>query len=125
MKEYCFLKYVLISGLALLMSSCKHKALDPDLPIISYSKHVQPIILSNCTAPECHASNSIEFSLVGYFDIINSGKIIKGDARGSTLIKVLKENNSSKVMPPPPNNKLDNAQIQIIELWIEQGAVNN
>jgi hypothetical protein len=109
----------------LAFNACKHDYPEPVAPTISFKDHVQPIITGNCTAAECHPATGGEFPLVSYNDVIKNGEIKEGDGDESELIEVLKETNDNKRMPKPPSAPLTNNQIQIIELWITQGAKNN
>jgi hypothetical protein len=105
-----------------LISGCKHDYPEPAAPEISFSKHVQPIISGSCTAVECHGSND-ELSLLDYSQVINLGEI--KDADEPKLLEVLKTTDEDDRMPRPPAPPLTSSQIQIIELWIKQGAKNN
>jgi hypothetical protein len=97
----------------------------PEGPTVSFKEHVQPIINGNCSAAECHPATGGEFPLVSYNDVIKNGEIKEGNGKDSELIKVLKETDDSERMPPPPSAPLTANQIQIIELWVTQGAKNN
>lgn len=106
------------------ISACKHDSPEALKPTVSFKDHVQPILTGNCTAEGCHPAVGGEFSLASYNDVIENGEIKeKGD--DSELLERIKEDDDSKRMPPPPNRALTANQIQIIELWIEQGAKNN
>lgn len=107
------------------LNACKHDSPEPVGPTVSFKDHVQPIITGNCTAAECHPAAGGEFPLVSYNDVIKNGKIKEGDGDESELLEVLKETDESERMPRPPSPPLTANQIQIIELWIEQGAKNN
>jgi hypothetical protein len=107
------------------LSACKHDSPEPVGPTVSFKDHVQPIITGNCTAAECHPAVGGEFSLVGYNDVIKNGEIKEGNYSESELIEVLKSNSDTERMPRPPSAPLTANQIQIIELWISQGAKNN
>jgi hypothetical protein len=104
------------------LNACKHDYPEPVAPTISFKDHVQPIITGNCTAAECHPATGGEFPLVSYNDVIANGEIKDG---GGELIEVLKETDDDERMPRPPSPPLTADQIQIIELWITQGAKNN
>lgn len=108
-----------------LISGCKHDYPEPAAPEISFSKHVQPIITGSCTAAECHPATGGEFPLDTYSNIIKHGEIKLADADDSKLLEVLKTTDNDDRMPRPPAPPLTSSQIQIIELWIKQGAKNN
>jgi hypothetical protein len=119
-----FVLYMLFVSFATL-NACKHESPVPEGPEISFQKHVQPIITGNCTAAGCHPATGGEFSLVSYNDVIKNGEIKEGNGKDSELIEVIKETDDNKRMPPPPSPSLTANQIQIIELWVAQGAKNN
>jgi hypothetical protein len=105
-----------------LISGCKHDYPEPVAPEISFKKHVQPIITGSCTAVECHGTNN-EFSLLSHSQVIKLGEIKDSDE--PKLLEVLKTTEEDDRMPRPPAPPLTNNQIQIIELWIKQGAKDN
>lgn len=107
------------------LNSCEHEAPQPEAPEISFSKHVQPIITGNCTADGCHDAANGEFPLLSYNDVIKYGEIKKEEGSETKLVEVLKSNDPGERMPQPPSKPLTADQIQIIELWITQGAKNN
>jgi hypothetical protein len=113
-----------ITIVCMFINACKHDYPEPVAPTISFKEHVQPIITGNCTAAGCHPATGGEFPLVSYNDIITNGEI-KDKGEESELIEVLKETDESERMPKSPNPPLSANQIQIIELWINQGAKNN
>ena len=108
------------------LNSCKH---DPDLtnvPEVTFST-VQGILSGNCTFSGCHdgaGSNEEEvFSLIGYDNVIDEGKVKPGNARDSELYKVI--SNRGEKMPPDPRSPLSDDDVKKIYIWIEQGAKNN
>jgi hypothetical protein len=107
------------------IQACKHESPVPEGPTISFKEHVQPIITGNCTAAECHPATGGEFPLVSYNDVIENGEIKEGNAKDNELLEVIKSSDDDKRMPQPPSAPLTANQIQIIELWIAQGAKNN
>ena len=120
------LRYVLVFILAITgLASCKHDYPVPEGPTISFKEHVQPIISGNCTAAECHPATGGEFPLVSYNDVIENGEIKEGKGTDVELLEVIKSTDENERMPKPPSAPLTANQIQIIELWIEQGAKNN
>lgn len=118
-------KSFLLCTVVLSFHACKHESPVPEMPTISFKEHVQPIITSNCTALECHPATGGEFPLVSYNDVIENGEIKEGDSKDNELLEVIKSTDDDKRMPKPPSPPLTADQIQIIELWIAQGAKNN
>ncbi|MFN7691037.1 MAG: hypothetical protein ACK5QU_08150, partial [Bacteroidota bacterium] len=72
-----------------------------------------------------HPATGGEFPLDTYSNIIKHGEIKLADADDSKLLEVLKTTDNDDRMPRPPAPPLTSSQIQIIELWIKQGAKNN
>lgn len=117
--------FTLITCIGFLFSSCKHKTNFSELTEVSYSSTIAPIIGSNCAFSGCHGDSAfVEFSLVSYDGLINGG-ITAGSPEKSELYKVLKTLNDEKIMPKKPYNELTEKQIQLIYVWIGQGAKNN
>jgi len=108
----------------LFLCSCKHKTDFNSLRAISYSEEIAPIINSNCSASGCHGSvNYEEFSLSTYDQLINAG-ISAGSPNSSELYNSLLSLGDD-VMPKKPFKALTEKQIQLIYVWIGQGAKNN
>ena len=120
------LKSLLFCGVVCFLYSCKHDPILPDSPVVSFKDHVLPIIVGNCSATGCHPAVGGEFSLMTYSDVIENGDIKPGSNKDdSDLLEVIKSSKDNKRMPPPPAPPLTNDQIQLIELWINQGAKDN
>jgi hypothetical protein len=112
--------------LFLFSTSCKHKPNFSNLATVSYSENIQPIISSNCTQSGCHGlQNQEEFTLLKYSDVMKHTEVIAGSPEMSNLYHVIRTYNSEKVMPRPPYKPLSEKQIQLIYVWIGQGALNN
>ena len=106
--------------------SCKHKPNFSSLATVSYAQHIQPIINSNCTQSGCHgAQNQEEFGLLTYSDLMKHTSIVAGSPESSELYHVIRTFNSDKIMPRKPFAPLTEKQIQLIYVWIGQGALNN
>ena len=119
----CGLLLVFSIIVSVMMSSCRHPV--PEGPPMSFIKDVQPIILGNCTQSGCHGtSNTQEFTLLSYDDVIRHGRVRAGDALKSKLYQVIIENDAEDRMPKD-NPPLSEVQIKTIYLWIEQGALDN
>lgn len=113
---------VLVLGLTL--SSCKHKTDFNSIAEVSYSKDIAPIITSNCTSSGCHGDAAYEkMSLTTYANLIDGG-ISPGSPEKSKLYSTLKSLGDD-IMPKKPNKELSEKQIQLIYIWIGQGAKNN
>lgn len=106
--------------------SCRHEPQVPDYPIISFSNDINPIISGNCTMSGCHGSiNPQEFSLVGYENLMKDENIIAGKPHSSKIYESIIATGGEDLMPRPPYSRLTNQQIELIYLWILQGAKNN
>jgi purple acid phosphatase-like protein/cytochrome c len=88
---------------------------------VSYSQDIQPLFNANCTF--CHGING-GLSLTSYQGVIaggNSGQVvISGDPDSSLAIQKL-ENPSDAFH----NDRLSEAEIEIIRNWIQEGILNN
>ncbi len=123
------------------MIACKHEIPEPllviDPPTVSefqcsddsiyFNEQVLPIFASSCAVPGCHDQLNAQEGFVfdSYENIMASGEITPGDLDDGDIVEVINEDDPDKIMPPPPNNSLSQEQIDIIEAWILQGAVNN
>ncbi|RJP76338.1 MAG: hypothetical protein C4524_10260 [Candidatus Zixiibacteriota bacterium] len=96
---------------------------------ISYVNHVQPILTSHCVA--CHASPASpsygNLDLTSYAGLTSSSAnhgpvIIAGDPNGSYLVKRI---NGTVAPLMPPTGSLTPQQVDLIEQWIAEGAVND
>ena len=109
-----------------IVASCKDEAVIPDTPVVKFSDDIQPIIVGNCTASGCHGNyNPQQFLLATYTDVITHGEVKAKDAKGSKMYQVIISLNEEKKMPRKPNPDLSEKQIELIYLWIMQGAKNN
>jgi hypothetical protein len=121
-RNYLFLMFITLI-------SCKHKTDFNNLTEVSYSKDIAPIINSNCAFSGCHGNNNgqqdeDEFILTTYSDLIKGG-IEPGSPKKSKLYSTLKSLNDDDIMPRKPYSPLTEKQIQLIYIWIGQGAKNN
>jgi hypothetical protein len=102
-------------------------------PQISYRHDVQPILRSNCL--ECHSPPDGEgylktgLSMATYQDLtrgtIYGPVIVPGNSRHS-IFNMLVEGRAGPSMRMPHGRKPLNAdEVEILRLWVEQGAVNN
>lgn len=106
--------------------SCKHKSNFSAFPEVGYNKSIEPIIISNCTQSGCHGSDNYEeFELLSYNQLMKNCEIVAGSPDKSKLLKVITSYNNFEVMPAKPYNRLTEKQIELIYVWIGQGAKNN
>jgi len=100
---------------------------------VSFRDNVQPILRSNCI--ECHIPPNGEgylktgLSMATYDDLMHGTiygpVIVPGDSQHS-ILNMLVEGRADPSMRMPHGRKpLSNKEIEILRLWVEQGAVNN
>ncbi len=95
---------------------------DPEEPV-SYETQILPIWKNDCVdchkgsvAPDLRPENS-------YADLLNNGWVIPGNSAGSLLYESVAWTGGASRMPI--EYKLTETEIQLIQLWIDQGAENN
>ena len=89
---------------------------------VDYQSQIQPIFNDNCG--NCHLGNSSGgVNLSSYQNTINSDIIIEGDAQSSSLYDRIARDNSEAGDMPPGNAELTVEEIELIELWINLGAL--
>jgi hypothetical protein len=116
-----------LSGLILLsicFTSCHHEPeLAPGTPTVCFNSDVMLIINTNCNIAGCHGSGEAP-ALNTYNEV--SRYVTPFKPVQSKLHKVITaHSNLMGLMPPEPNNALSSSQIDIISIWIIQGAVND
>lgn len=94
----------------------------------SYAQHVKPIVDQRCLS--CHSKRvKGGYSMVDYENTMTSGDnppvIIAGDAANSILAQMLRGIETPAGGQMPPGRALKVEQIELIERWINQGALNN
>lgn len=117
-------KLTILSGFAffyILLTSCQHEPeLVPGMPEVCFDNDVMMIINSNCNVPGCHGDGEGP-SLSTYDDVVRF--VSPGKPMKSKLHNVITKNSFSfSVMPPKPKQMLSSSQVDIISLWILQGA---
>lgn len=120
---------VVITSICLLnflfLISCKTKTDFNKLSPVSYSKNIEPIIKSNCTFSGCHGDSlNASFKLTSY-DALKQAGIEAGNPDNSKLFRTINTLNDLERMPKKPYKQLTDEQIQLIYVWIGQGAKNN
>ena len=99
---------------------------------VSYSKDVQPILAKNCS--ECHAPGKEGFTASGldvtsYQALMKGGKfgqLIKpGDALSSTLNMLVEGRAHASLRMPHGREKLPDKDIEILKVWVNEGAKDN
>ena len=100
---------------------------------ISFRYNVQPILRSHCL--ECHTSPDGEgylktgLSMATHDDLMHGTiygpVIVPGNSRHSILIMLVEGRAGSSMKMPHGRKPLDANDVQILRLWVEQGAENN
>jgi mono/diheme cytochrome c family protein len=94
----------------------------------SFAKDVKPIFDKKCA--NCHGKRvKGGYSVATYDQTMTSGDhapaIIAGDAANSILVKMLRGIKTEAGGQMPPGRPLKKEQIELIERWVNQGALNN
>jgi len=122
------LRYILIfipvQSLIIFCSiSCSHDLeLVAELDTVCFDTQIFPIISSSCGISGCHSgiNDNPEFNASNYESIVKDVKA--GDPRNSLLYNSLTRVYGNKRMPP--DEPLPIKQRTLIQIWIEQGALN-
>jgi len=112
----------IITFIGVFLTSCQHEPqLIPGTPEVCFDTQVLPIIQTSCAFSGCHTGNGELFALLTYDDIYKH--VTPGKPMASKLHKVITANpNSESFMPPRNKAALSSSQIDLISLWILQGA---
>jgi hypothetical protein len=97
-----------------------------DSDSVYFNLQVLPMLISNCSMSGCHdaASHQEGIVLTSYQTVMNSGIIVPGDPNDGDFMEAITETDPDKIMPPPPASPLTNQQIQLLQTWISQGALD-
>jgi hypothetical protein len=99
---------------------------------VSYNKDVQPILAKNCS--ECHTPGQKGFEASGldttsYQSLMKGGKfgqLIKpGDALSSSLNMLVEGRAHPSIQMPHGRAKLPDKEIELLKVWVNEGAKNN
>lgn len=92
--------------------------------VISFQHEILPILVSNCAYSGCHDVITAEDDIIldSYENVMKEVK--PNDPNNSELYEYIIETDPDDIMPPPPAAPLTNAEITLIENWINQGAEN-
>lgn len=99
---------------------------------VSYNKEVQPILAKNCS--ECHAPGQKGFAASGldttsYQAVMKGGKfgpmVKPGDALTSALNMLVEGRVHSSIQMPHGREKLPAKDVEILKVWVNEGAKNN
>lgn len=109
--------------LTALLLSCKHDPiLTPGTATVCFDSQILPVIQTSCAKSGCHDTGGEKQALKTYNDII--ALVTPGKPLQSKLYTIITNNpNLGNVMPPKPDSPLSSKQMDDIEIWILQGAV--
>lgn len=111
-----------ITAFGILLNSCQHEPEDTGNPAICFDKTILPIISSSCATKDCHGGSGEAPPLLGFSDVSRFVTAYKPMA--SKLHKVMVGHPKMPNFMPPSNSpyKITGKQIDLINLWILQGA---
>ena len=89
---------------------------------VDYETEIQPIFNAQCG--NCHLGNSSAgVNVANYQNTMDSDIVIPGNAQASSLYDRITRANSEAGDMPPGNAELSVEQIALIEIWINEGAL--
>ena len=93
---------------------------------VYFNKDILPLVVSTCATSGCHDEDSHRDGVIltDYSSILRTGGIKPGDPNDSEFMETLTDNGDD-LMPPPPNDAWSSDQIEMMRLWIAQGAKDN
>lgn len=127
-------KKMLFAGLAsvilffvLFLSSCRNDpVISPDEPTVYFQEQVYPIIKSNCAISGCHSAASHEEGpVLDTYDNIMADVVPYQPSKSKLWRAITRNSPIQQSMPPNSREPLSTQQINLISIWILQGAENN
>ena len=122
----------------LILGACQSKQIDNSVivdpgPVVGYAADVQPIFSASCGGVGCHigeATNGVDLSTysatIASVGLQYGGRVvIPGDGAGSPLVDKLGSSPSEGSRMPLGSAALSASQVEVIKLWINDGAENN
>jgi hypothetical protein len=106
-------------------SGCSTEPNLENVPEISFSTQIQPLLSAHCNFAGCHGDNP---EGPGSFQNYNQvmGSIKAGNAHGSKLYQsITRRGFVEERMPPGGYQEVSSESAKLIYWWIEQGAKNN
>ena len=93
--------------------------------VVDFSKQIRPILAGHCWT--CHGpdekSRTADLRLDVRENAIASSAIVPNDPRASKLVeRILSEDPESQMPPPSSKKSLSDAQKNLLQKWIQQGA---
>lgn len=120
------LRIIILAGIACIgisLNSCKHEPeLPSGTPTVYFNTDVMLILNSKCSISGCHGSGEAP-GLNTYSEVSRFVTPLKPIQ--SKLYKVISSNSWLNRMPPKSSDALNKTQIDMISIWILQGAQDN
>ena len=123
------IQYLMMLTVSLMATSCYYDEMPPEAPVpipetVSYTKDIQPLWDQDCischkpgsTAPDLTAANSYSALTA------NNKYVIPGNAAGSKLHKSLVGDGAALM---PTSGQWSASRIELVDKWINAGALNN
>ncbi len=120
---FIFFPILLLISVFFSAVSCSHEpSLISDLDTVCFETQILPVMQTSCGITGCHSSAGGEsgFVATNYSSIVEI--VTPGNARKSKLYEVITTLYGENIMPP--DRPLSKSQRMLIEVWIEQGALN-
>jgi hypothetical protein len=110
---------------ALLVGSPRRLAAEPVASPLDFNRDIRPILSENCFY--CHGQDGqkreADLRLDDRAAALEAGAIVPGDPGASTLLERIHSTDADVLMPPPDSNRrLTDAQKQLLDRWIKEGA---
>jgi len=113
---------------------CTYKKAEPEpdcsmvIDTVSFKQDIIPILTANCALTGCHTTPDAQSGLnlsasIAYSQLLNPSKGYV--VAGNPLYSVMYAQITTATQIMPPTGKMDNCSINIIKIWIQQGAKNN
>ena len=84
---------------------------------VRFSTTIAPILQVNCAIPGCHVPSVPERSDLSSYDGVHA-QVLNGN-----LLQAVKQ--TGPIAPMPPNGKLNDCEIDQIQIWINAGSPQN
>ncbi|MEJ2535369.1 MAG: hypothetical protein P8008_07920 [Gammaproteobacteria bacterium] len=127
MKTHALINFVALGAATLALAACG------DRETVSYHVDVKPVLNEYCL--ECHQRGTEGFiasglSLESYADLMKGTEggpmVIPGDSMGSNLLVLMEGRaNPAISMPHGDTPRVPQDRIDMIRIWIDEGAKNN
>lgn len=92
--------------------------------VVLFQQQVLPLLERSCSYSTCHDAETRagNISMSSYEEIAK--QISPGNPENSLLYNLITNPDPTETMPPPPREQMGEAYLNMIRVWIEQGAQN-